>query len=482
MDVYRTQVRSGVIVTVLASCGLVASFMQTLVIPLIPSLPTILGTDAADASWVITVTLLAAAVIMPVSGRLGDLYGKRPVLLISLGLLVAGSAVSALAGSLLPMVVGRGLQGCAMGVIPLGISIMRDILPAERVGSAIAMMSATLGVGGAVGLPVSAVIAQTSSWRVLFWLAGGLAAACLALLWVVVPDSSVRARGRFDPFGALGLATGLVCLLLAITKGGAWGWGSPTTLGLFVAAAVVFAVWGYYQLKVRYPLVDLRVSARRPVLFTNIASVLVGFSMYSASLVLPQLLQAPAITGYGLGQSMVAAGLWMAPSGLVMMALSPVSARISRARGPRTSLMVGAGIIAVGYLISIVLLHNAFEIMVAGIVVSAGVGIAYAAMPGLIMGSVPLHETASANGLNSLMRSVGTSFSSAVMATLLAHMTFSVGPLTVPSLAGFRVAFLIAAGAAVLGLLMALVVPRVHDRLDHTVAVVAPDERSELQV
>lgn len=454
--------------------------MQTLVIPLIPSLPAILHTDAADASWVITVTLLAAAVIMPVSGRLGDLYGKRPVLLVSLALLIAGSAVSALAGSLVPMVIGRGLQGCAMGVIPLGISIMRDILPAERVGSAIALMSATLGVGGAVGLPVSAVIAQTSSWRVLFWLSAGLAVACLVLLWIVVPDSKVRARGRFDPFGAVGLAIGLVCLLLAITKGGAWGWGAPRTIGLFAASVVVFVVWGVYQLRVRYPLVDLRVSARRPVLFTNISSVLLGFSMYSSSLVLPQLLQAPSVTGYGLGQSMVAAGLWMAPAGLVMMALSPVSARISRSRGPRTSLMVGAAVIAVGYLASTVLLHNAVEIMIAGVIVSGGVGIAYAAMPGLIMGSVPVHETASANGLNSLMRSVGTSFSSAVMATLLAHMTFSVGRLTVPSLAGFRVAFLIAAGGAVAGLLMALLVPRA--RVDHTVTVVAADERSELQV
>lgn len=474
--------RSGFIVTVLASCGLVASFMQTLVIPLIPSLPTILRADAADASWVITVTLLAAAVIMPVSGRLGDLYGKRLVLLVSLGVLVAGSVVSALAGSLVPMVVGRGLQGCAMGVVPLGISIMRDILPAARVGSAIAMMSATLGVGGAIGLPVSAVIAQTVSWRVLFWLSGGLAVACLVLLWIVVPDSKVRAEGRFDGVGAVGLATGLVCLLLPITKGGSWGWSAPVTLGLFAAAVVVFAAWGFYQLRLRYPLVDLRVSARRPVLFTNLASVLIGFSMYSASLVLPQLLQAPAVTGYGLGQSMVAAGLWMAPSGLVMMLLSPVSARISRSRGPKTSLIIGAAIIGAGYLVSTVLLDNAFEIMVAGVIVSAGTGIAYAAMPGLIMGSVPLHETASANGLNSLMRSVGTSVSSAVMATLLAHMTLTVGKLTVPALAGFRVAFLIAACAAFAGLLLALLIPRMRDRLDHTVAVVTADERSELQV
>jgi EmrB/QacA subfamily drug resistance transporter len=478
-------VRPGIVVSVLASCGLVASFMQTLVIPLIPSLPAILGTDAADASWVITVTLLAAAVITPVSGRLGDLYGKRRVLLVSVAVLVTGSVVSALASSLVPMVVGRGLQGCAMGVIPLGISIMRDILPADRVGTAIAMMSATLGVGGAIGLPLSAVIAESSSWRVLFWLSAGLGAVCLVLLWTVVPDSPVRAPGRFDVFGMLGLAAGLVCLLLAITKGATWGWASPTTLSLFAAAVVVLVLWGVYQLRVRYPLVDLRVSARRPVLFTNLASVLVGFSLYSMSLVLPQLLQAPALTGYGLGQSMLATGLWMAPGGLMMMALSPVSARITRKRGPRTSLLIGASIISVGYVVSTVLLHNAFEVMVAGIIVSAGVGIAYAAMPGLIMGSVPLHETASANGLNSLARSVGTSVSSAVIATLLAQMTITVGPLTVPSLTGFRVAFVIAAGAAALAVLVTLLVPRVRDRLGDRVdddVAVDPEERRELQV
>ena len=470
----------------LASCGLVASFMQTLVIPLIPSLPTIVGASASDASWVITITLLAAAVCTPVAGRLGDLYGKRRILLVSVAVLIVGSVVCALSSSLVPMVVGRGLQGCAMGVIPLGISIMRDILPADRVGTAIAMMSATLGVGGAIGLPLSAVIAESSSWRVLFWLSAGLGAVCLALLWTVVPDSPVRAPGRFDVVGMLGLAAGLVSLLLAITKGATWGWASLTTLSLFAAAVVVLVLWGIYQLRVRYPLVDLRVSARRPVLFTNLASVLVGFSLYSMSLVLPQLLQAPTLTGYGLGQSMLATGLWMAPGGLMMMALSPVSARLTRKRGPRTSLMVGASIIAVGYVVSTVLLHNAFEVMVAGIIVSAGVGIAYAAMPGLIMGSVPLHETASANGLNSLARSVGTSVSSAVMATLLAQMTLTVGPLTVPTLTGFRVAFVIAAGAAALAALVTLLVPRVRDRLGDGVddggAVVDPEGRRELQV
>ncbi|WP_406642768.1 MFS transporter [Amycolatopsis sp. WGS_07] len=450
------------IIVVLASCGLVASFMQTLVIPLIPAFPRLLHTTPTDASWVVTVTLLAAAVCTPVAGRLGDLYGKRRVLLVSLAVLIAGSVVSALTSSLALMIVGRGLQGCAMGVIPLGISIMRDELPAERVSGAISLMSATLGVGGAIGLPVAAIVAEHADWHVLFWGAAGLGLGCALLILRFVPESPVRAPAPFDFLGTLGLIVGLTSLLLPIVKGGEWGWGSPATLGFAATAVVVLAGWGWYQLRRRDPLVDLRVSARRPVLFTNLASILVGFAMYAMSLSFPQLLQAPSATGYGLGLTMVQAGLCLAPNGLVMMALSPVSARLTNRYGARVTLMTGAIVIAVGYLFAIFLMANAVELIIASVIIGAGVGIAYAAMPALIMSAVPVTETASANGLNSLMRSVGTSTSSAVMATMLAHLTITVGTFTVPSLAGFRATFAVAAVAALAGLALTAVVPRVR--------------------
>ncbi|MGW7533781.1 MFS transporter [Amycolatopsis sp. NPDC054798] len=453
---------SGAIIVVLASCGLVASFMQTLVIPLIPAFPRLLSTTPTDASWVVTVTLLAAAVCTPVAGRLGDLYGKRRVLLVSLAVLIAGSMVSALTSSLALMIVGRGLQGCAMGVIPLGISIMRDELPPERVSGAISLMSATLGVGGAIGLPVAAVVAEHADWHVLFWGAAGLGLGCALLILRFVPESPVRTPAPFDFLGTLGLTVGLTSLLLPIVKGGEWGWGSPVTLGLAATAVVVFGFWGWYQLRRRDPLVDLRVSARRPVLFTNLASILVGFAMYAMALSFPQLLQAPSATGYGLGLSMVQAGLCLAPNGLVMMALSPVSARLTNRYGARVTLMTGATVIAVGYLFAIFLMANAIELIIASVIIGAGVGIAYAAMPALIMSAVPVTETASANGLNSLMRSVGTSTSSAVMATMLAHLTITVGTFTVPSLAGFRATFAVAAAAAVAGLALTAVVPRIR--------------------
>lgn len=455
----KQPVSSAILIAVLGTVGVVVSLMQTLVIPLIPSLPGLLDTSASNASWVITATLLAGAVVTPISGRLGDMFGKRRILFASLLALVVGSVICALFSALIPVVIGRALQGAAVGAIPFGISIMRDELPAERVGSAMAIMSATLGVGGAIGLPVAAIIAQNADWHMLFWTSAALGIICALLVFVFVPESPVRTPARFDFVGAIGLSIGLTMLLLAITKGGDWGWGSPTILALFGGAVVVLLAWGGYELRSKSPLVDLRVSARPPVLFTNLASIAVGFALLGMSLTFPQLLMSPEATGYGLGQSMVAAGLALAPGGFVMMLLSPVSARISASRGPKFTLTLGAAVVGLGYLSALVLMNSVWEIVVASMIIAGGIGLAYAAMPALIMSAVPISETAAANGLNSLMRSIGTSSSAAVMAVVLAHMTMSLGDHVVPSRAGFQTAFIISIAAAVLAIVLTLCIP-----------------------
>ncbi|WP_040695165.1 MFS transporter, partial [Nocardia vinacea] len=443
----------------LGMVGVVVSLMQTLVIPIIPTLPTLLDTSASNASWVITAALLAGAVATPISGRLGDMFGKRRVLFANLVSMVAGSVVCALSSALAPEIIGRSLQGAAVGAIPLGISIMRDELPAEKVGSAMAIMSATLGVGGALGLPLAAAIAQNADWHMLFWTAAGLGVVCAALVFVFVPESPVRTPARFDFGGAVGLSIALLALLIPITKGADWGWGSASTLGLFALSLVVFLIWGFFELKQRSPLVDLRVSARPRVLFTNLASIAVGFALYAMSLTFPQLMMAPEQTGYGFGLSMVNAGLALAPTGFVMILLSPVSARLSAARGPKVTLALGSAVIAIGYLCAVVLMNSVWELMIAAMIVAGGVGLAYAAMPALIMGAVPLTETAAANGLNSLMRSIGTSTSAAVMSVVLAHMTMQLGSHVLPSRDGFHTTFLIATAAALVAIVLTLVIP-----------------------
>ena len=210
------------IVAVLAGTGLIAAFMQTLVTPIIPELPQLLNSVPTDTSWVLTSTLLAAAIATPITGRLGDMYGKRRIVLVLLVIMTLGSIVAALSDNVVPMIVGRSLQGIGLGVISLGISILRDVIHPKNLGGAVALVSATLGIGGALGLPVAAVIAENFSWHYLFWLATALSLAALAVVAWIVPVSTLRTAGRFDFVGAVGLGVGLIGILLGVSKGTEW--------------------------------------------------------------------------------------------------------------------------------------------------------------------------------------------------------------------------------------------------------------------
>lgn len=452
--------QSGAIVPVLAFAGIVVAVMQTLLVPVIKDLPQLLSTAPSNATWVLTSTLLSGAVATPIMGRLGDLYGKRRMLLASLAVMVVGALISGFTSAVLPMIAGRTLQGFAMGAIPLGIGLMRDMLPRERLGSAMALMSSSIGVGGGLALPAAALVAQHSDWHALFFGAAGLGVLSIVLTLLVVPESPARAEGSFDVLGALGLSAGLVLLLLPITKGSDWGWTSGTTLALFAGSVVVLLLWGLLELRIGAPLVDLRTTARREVLLTNLASIMVGVSFYVVSLVLPQLLQLPAATGYGLGRSMVVAGLCVAPLGLTMMFTAPVYARLSAKYGPKMTLITGLFIIGIGYGGGLGLMDAAWQTVITSVILGAGIGLAYSSLPALIVGAVPASETGAANGLNTLMRSIGTSVSSAVIGMVLTNTAHQVHGVSIPTLHGFHVSFLIATAAVALGLLLALFLPR----------------------
>jgi predicted MFS family arabinose efflux permease len=270
----------------------------------------------------------------------------------------------------------------------------------------------------------------------------------------------VRNPGRFDFTGAAGLGAALVCLLLAISQGSDWGWTSPAVLGLLVAAVAVTALWWRQQMGAREPLVDLRLAKRPRVALPHLTALVVGFAFYANSLVTAQLLQAPEATGYGLGLSIFATGLCMLPSGLIMLALSPVSARISAARGPKITLALGAAVIATGYATRIVDSRHMWMIIVGAAVVSVGTTLAYSALPTLILQAVPASQTASANGVNVLLRTIGQATCSAAVAALLTHHTTLLGGTAVPTLHGYLMAFGMAGTVALLGCALALAIPR----------------------
>ena len=448
------------IVVVLALCGTLVSLQQTLVLPLLPDFPEILDTTSDNASWLVTITLLTGAVGTPIISRLADMFGKRLMLVVCLLSVILGSALAAISDSLTLVIIGRGLTGIGTCLVPVGISIMRDHLPAERVGSGVALMSATLGIGGAVGMPVAGLIYENLDWHMLFVVSGGFAVILLGLVWWVVPESTVRTRGRFDYFGALLLSVALTCFLLAVSKAGSWGWTDSKTLLLLIVAALVVGAWVPLELRQGQPLVDIRTSLRRTVLLTNAASVLIGFAMFANFLTSAQQVQMPEETGYGFGLSVIETGLVLLPQGVLMVAMSPLAAWLIRVHGPRAMLIAGAVVIAAGFVLRAFLYQSVLEVMIASGISALGTAMAFAAMPTLIMRSVPITETASANGLNTLLRAIGTSTASAVVAAVFAAMALPGIGTGVPRFEAYQLIFWLGAVAALGGALIAAFIRR----------------------
>ena len=444
---------------VVATAGLMVSLTFSVLIPVLPLVAKDIGSSTTSTEWLLTSTLLAAAVAVPIMGRLGDLYGKRLMLIVCAGFLTAGSLICALSHSLIPLIIGRSVTGLSVAAIPLGISLITVILPLRRALFGVALVSAMLGAGSALGLPLAGLVGEHADYHLLFWIlaAGGIVS--LLGSWLFLTEPAQRRIGRFDLPGAILLAVALFCLLLPLSEAAVWGWGAPRTIGLLAVAAVLLAVFVLIERRVASPLVDITANAKPALLRTNIASLCVGFALFASFIGTAAYVQAPRASGYGFGASIVVGGLCLLPSGLAQLALSPVSALISRRFGPKITLCSGSLVVATGFAIRIVATAHLWEIVVGTTIAGAGTGIAYAAMPALIALGAPHSELAAANGLNSLCRASGGSLASAVGGTILASSVVVVGGVALPSLTAYRLLFVLCAVAAVLGAGIAMLVP-----------------------
>jgi MFS family permease len=449
-------------VATLAVGGTVVSVQQTLMLPILPDFPRLLDTTVDNASWLVTATLLAGAIAIPTLSRLADMYGKKRMILAAYVLMVAGAVIGALSRDLVWLIAARALQGAGLAVVPIGIAIMRDELPRGRLPLGVALMSATLAIGSGAALPLAGVIVTHADWHSIFWITGIACVASFVAVWAIVPESPVRSGGSFDYLGALALSAGVTALLLALSKGAYWGWTSRPTLLLLVAGLVVLAFWVRLELGSASPLVDLRVAVRPAVLLVNVASVLVGFAMFMNMVGTTQLLQVPGAGGLGLDA--FHAGLWMAPTALVFGAFAPLSASMIKWIGPRLTLLAGSLVMAVAYLARALASDRLGQVVAGAVVVGVGTSMTYAAMPNLVMAAVPATETAQANGLNTLLRSVGTSTASATLAALSTALAVTVGGIGHPGPAAFTAGFSIAsAGCLGAGLLaLGLRAPAAH--------------------
>lgn len=413
--------RPGLLVAVAGVSCLTVTLLQSLVVPAIPQFPEILGATPTAVSWSVTATLLSGAVATPIVGALADRLPRKQVMAVTMAVVLVGSLIAPL-GGIGMLIAGRTLQGMGTALIPVAMAEMRHSLSGQRLSQALALLSAMLGIGGGVGIPLGGVLIENFGWRSMFYFAAVASALCMALiLWAVPSASAAPARGSFDFPGAILLALGLCATLTAISQGNEWGWGSALTIGLLIGGAAVLVGWAFVELRRQNPLVNLRTTAQRPVLLTNAASILLGTLMFTNLLLTTLELQNPVDQG-GFGWATAAAGLAMLPSAAVMLVTAPISARLASSFGPRIVLVAGSAITTAGYLLRLVAAPHPAVLIVWATVVSLGVGIGYAGLPMMLVKHAPVEEMGQANAVNALMRSIGMALASAMVAAVSASL------------------------------------------------------------
>ena len=420
-----TPIRPGLLVLALSLGVTTLSLLQVLVIPVLGTIAEQLRVSPGAAGWVLTANLLAAAVLTPVLGRLGDLRGERPVILGILVVVAVGTLVVLVATSLPWLLVGRILQGASYGLFPLSISVLRRELPAARLSVAVSVVSSTLAVGAVIGLVGTGLLSgdgDGADYRRPFWigLAGTLLS--LALSALLLPPRPATASGRVDWWGALVLGAGLVLLLLPVSQGHTWGWASPAVLGCLAAAVLTLAGWVVLQRRTAEPLVRPAMLADRRTVVPNIAGLMTGIALFASFLTVLQYVQAPPeAAGYGFGASVLEASVvYLLPGAVVGIAAAPYAGRLVSRFGPLPTLLAGAASGIAGFALLALLRGTPWVVIGAGLLTQLAVTVAYAALPTLVVRAVQEDETGVANAVNSIARSFGQALGSTIAVTLIA--------------------------------------------------------------
>ena len=441
-----------VTLAILTLAGAAFSLQQTMVFPALGTFQEEFGTSTAWTTWVLTGFLVSGAVLTPILGRLGDQFGKERLLLVSLGLFLAGCLGAAFAWSLPSLIAFRVVSGAGGALFPLSFAIIRDEFPADKVKVGMGLLSAVWGVGGGFGIVLSGVIVDNFSWRYLFLLGSIPVALSLVLVDRFVPESPIRSPSRVDVPGALLLSGGLISLMVVLTEGEDWGWGSPLLLAVVALAAALFICWGLVEARSSSPMVDLRMLAHRPILLTNIATLIAGFALFSCFVLVPTFVESDA--GYGFGATATEAGLYLLPSSLLMLVAGPLAGMLGRRYGSKWPLAGGMVVVSAAALLFALAHDDSGSVLLASALLGLGVGAAFAAMAALIADNVDQREMGVAGGMNTVVRMIGGVIGGQVGAAVLTART--IGTTSVPTESAFTITFALSAVTALVAAAIAV--------------------------
>jgi EmrB/QacA subfamily drug resistance transporter len=435
------------------------ALLQSLVLPVLPTIQRSLHTSQDTVTWVLTAYLLSASVFTPILGRVGDMVGKERMFVVALAALAVGCLLGAIATSIGVMIGARVIQGVGGGVLPLAFGIIRDEFPREKVGGAIGVTAALVAVGGGAGIVLAGPIVDALDYHWLFWIPMIMVTGAGVAAHFLIPESPVRSPGRLNWTAAVLLSGWLVTLLVAVSEGSVWGWASVRVLGLFVATIALMVLWVRVELASPEPLIDLQMMRLPAVWTTNLSAFLFGIGLYSAFVFVPEFVQTPASAGYGFGASITESGLFLLPQLVAMFVLGLISGRLASRFGARAVLIAGSTLSVIPFVMLAAAHSQRWEVYVAMGLLGTGFGLAFSAMSNLIVHAVPAKQTGVASGMNTNIRTIGGSIGAGVMASIVTAGLASGG---VPKGSRYTYGFTVLAVTTGLAACASLLVPRVQ--------------------
>ncbi|MEU1290353.1 MFS transporter [Kitasatospora sp. NPDC005856] len=421
----RSDTRVAAAVGFLIFVELTSGIIQGMTPALTPRLGTELSISAGDLNLVTGVQLLAAAVSVPLLGRLGDLYGHRRVLRVAVASLAAGSLLVAWSPSVAVLLLGRVLQGPLAALLPLEMGLVRDRLGPQRARRAVGLLVGALTFGSSTGMVLAGLLSRAvPSVHGVLLVPAVATVLCTAVVFLLVPESATRSRGAVDWTGAALLSLGLAALLTGVSQGSKSGWTTPAPTALLLVAVIVLTVWVRVELRAPHPVVDIRTTVRRSLLPVYAAGFLLGVTLYGAQVAAALFLAAsPGTEGYGFGYGALGIGWVLFPAGICAFAAATVSPALGRRLGTRAVPALGGCLLAAGYTALVLTHHAVWQFALLNAALGFGTGLVLSTLPALVLDASPADRTGIATGLYSTAKTLGGSIGSAVFAAVLTAMT-----------------------------------------------------------
>jgi EmrB/QacA subfamily drug resistance transporter len=442
--------------------ALLLNYVETMIIPGVPTIQRDFSTTASVVSWVTSAFLIVGSAVSPLFGKLGDSYGKKRMFLIALVFYTVGVGLAGFSPSIYFLIVARGVQGVGFAIVPLALAIIAETFPKERIATAQGVVSATFAIGAAAGLVIGSYIVQDFGWQWAFHSALVLSVVLFVVVWRVLPRGTPGTGKGVDYSTIVMLISGVSLVLLYLTEGPYLGWYSDYELAA-LAAGIVLTI-GFFVAESRRanPLIQLSLLKIRNVQVANALGIISGISMFMLFFGVVYFTELPV--PFGLGLNDIQAGLTLAPATLLMLVAGPVLGRLVTVYGPKPAILLGALIGLAGFVLFIFNRSTSTDIVIATAVSMVGAVSIIIPIVNMISISLPDSTVATGLGLNTMLRNIGGAVGPVIATTLMSTYTVtglatSNGasfPFTGPSSTAFDMIFYLGIAAMVAAIAFAL--------------------------